>query len=174
MKEGIAQCHVPATFATDLFMIGFLYVAAQSGLYHHPLRELGARGSIIVGTQDLVSRGSAEPCGPRRLPTGLSRHREFPRFTQFNAGSYEPAQPISRIIASWLTLNRSGSRGTMLRRECGRQWMSQKVRYRPVYDRRLQITLQARLSLHPRRGCRGLVVGLFFRHRLVSRPSAAF
>src|SRR5262249_4779036 len=32
-----------------------------------------------------------------------------------------PAQPMSRIMASWLIEKRSGSRGTMLRRECGRQ-----------------------------------------------------
>jgi hypothetical protein len=34
-----------------------------------------------------------------------------------------PAQPIRRIMASWFTEKRSGSRGTMLRRECGRQWI---------------------------------------------------
>src|ERR1700722_17182926 len=34
-----------------------------------------------------------------------------------------PAQPINLTMASWLTEKRSGSKGTMLRRGGGRQWM---------------------------------------------------
>lgn len=58
----------------------------QSGLYHHLIEVPGARGSIIVGTQDLVSRASAQPNGPAQLATELSQ-REFLRFTQLSMQS---------------------------------------------------------------------------------------
>ena len=45
-----------------------------------------------------------------------------------------PAQPTSRIMASWFTEKRSGSRGTMFLRAWGRQWRYLVLQYVTCLD----------------------------------------